>query len=60
MGSPGTVRPIEIEEERERIEAEREHRAKMRRTEAVPSDREVEDHNVDHAVFRAWCPHCVK
>ena len=32
----------------------------MRKTEAVPSDKEVEEHNVDHAVFRAWCPHCVK
>ncbi len=32
----------------------------MRRTEAVPNDKEVEEHNVDHAVFRAWCPHCVK
>ena len=21
---------------------------------------EVEVHNLDHGVFRSWCPHCVK
>ena len=26
----------------------------------MPSAREVEEHNLDHAVFRSWCPHCVK
>ena len=35
-------------------------RAKARRTEPVPSQREVEEHNLDHGVFRSWCPHCVK
>ena len=62
-GSPGTVRPNCVEEERrkaERDETEQEHKVKMRKTEAVPNDKEVEEHNVDHAVFRAWCPHCVK
>ena len=62
-GSPGTVRPTGIEgkkEREEREETEQEHKIKMRKTEAVPSDKEVEEHNVDHAVFRAWCPHCVK
>ncbi len=28
--------------------------------EIAPSDKEVEEHNLDHAVFRSWCPHCVK
>ena len=32
----------------------------MRRTDAIPSEKEIEEHNVDHAVFRAWCPPCVK
>ena len=65
-GSPGTVRPSGIEEEREkeekeeREETDQEHKVKMRSTEAVPSEREVEEHNVDHAVFCAWCSHCVK
>ena len=35
-------------------------RARARKTEAVPSQKEVEEHNLDHGVFRSWCPHCVK
>ena len=35
-------------------------RARARKTEAVPSQREVEEHNLDHGVFRSRCPHCVK
>ncbi len=35
-------------------------RARARKTEAVPSQREVEEHSLDHGVFRNWCPHCVK
>ena len=34
--------------------------AKARKVEVVPSKKEVGDHNLDHAVFRSWCPHCVK
>ncbi len=25
----------------------------------LPSAKEVEDHNVHHAVYRSWCPVCV-
>ena len=57
--NPEAVRPEE-ETEREREEQSEEHRVRMRSTEAVPSEREVDEHNVDHATFRAWCPHCVK
>ncbi len=35
-------------------------RAKARKTETVPSQREAEEHNLDHGVFRSWCPRCVK
>ena len=35
-------------------------RARARKTEAVPSQREVEEHNLDHGEFRTWCPNCVK
>ena len=56
-GNPETVRP---EEDRENEEQSEEYRVRMRRTEAVPSAREVEEHNVEHAMFRSWCPHCVK
>ena len=34
--------------------------ARARKVEAVPSKKEVEDHNSDHALFRSWRPHCVK
>ena len=34
--------------------------ARARKTGAVPSQREGEEHNLDHGVFRSWCPHCVK
>ncbi len=26
----------------------------------MPSEREVDERNVDRATLRAWCPHCVK
>ena len=35
-------------------------RARARKTETVPSQKEVEEHNLDHGVPRTWCPHCVK
>ena len=34
--------------------------ARARKTEAAPSQREVGERNLDHGVFRSWCPHCVK
>ena len=34
--------------------------ARARKVEAVPSRKEVEDRNLDHAVFRSWRPHCVR
>ncbi len=42
------------------MESEETEKSKVRETESVPSAKEVEEHNVDHAVFRRWCPHCVK
>ncbi len=41
-------------------EGEGEEEAKARTTEMVPSEKAVEEHNLDHAVFRGWCPHRVK
>ncbi len=35
-------------------------RARARKTGAAPSEKEAEAHNLDHAVFRSWCLHCVK
>ncbi len=34
--------------------------AKARKTEAVPSAKKVERHNLAHSVFKSWCPHRVK
>ncbi len=34
--------------------------ARARKVEAVPSKKEVEGRDLDHAVFRSWRPHCVK
>ncbi len=70
---PAGVRPVNpyeddyqvgVEEEREK-EEEKEAgeavRARAWRPDAVPSEREVEKrNNLDHAVFRSWCPHCAK
>ena len=25
-----------------------------------PTEREIEEHRVDHMLYRSWCPHCVK
>ena len=56
--------PVRAKDESDRESEEdgqsEELRVRVRKTEAVPSDREVDEHNVDHATFRAWCPHCVK
>ncbi len=40
--------------------SEEANRAKARKTEAVPSIREVEEHRLDHSVFKSWCPQCVR
>ena len=26
----------------------------------LPSQSEIDDHNVDHCPYRSWCPHCVE
>ncbi len=33
--------------------------ARASKVESAPSKKEVEDRNLDHAVFRGWCPHCI-
>ena len=44
----------------EREVGEESSKPKVRTAEAAPSEREVEEHNVDHGVFRSCCPHCGK
>jgi hypothetical protein len=33
---------------------------KFRKLGSEPTQMEIDEHNMDHSVFRAWCPHCVK
>ena len=44
----------------EEAEVEEAEAPKGRSAEVQPSKEEIEEHFIDHAVFRAWCPHCVK
>ncbi len=55
QGSPQTVRP-EGKENKEEEQSE-EDRVRTGKTDAVPSAREVEENNVDHATFRFCVPH---
>ena len=34
-------------------------RAKFRVLEKEPTQAEIDEHNLEHAQFRSWCPHCV-
>ena len=34
--------------------------AKIARVSDMPSQEEVEMHNLSHLPYRSWCPHCVK
>ena len=47
-------------DEEETQEGDEGVKVKYRRTDEEPTAREVEEHNMDHAKFRSWCPHCVK
>ena len=64
------VRPSELEvggfedEDFEQIECEEKESDEARAPEVLrdpgaPTPKEVEEHNVTHLPFRAWCPHCV-
>ena len=55
-GSTGEV----VEREMRGDVGEEAVRARARKTGAVPSEKEVEEHNLDSAVFRSWRPRCAK
>ena len=40
--------------------AEEAQAAKIARVSDMPSQEEVEIHNLSHLPYRSWCPHCVK
>jgi hypothetical protein len=35
-------------------------RPRARKAPGEPTQEEIDERNVDHGVFREWCPHCVK
>jgi hypothetical protein len=60
-----SVRPIlefgaEKENNSEVREGVEENKARVRSVPVRPTQKEVEEHEIDHAVFRDCCPHCVK
>ena len=50
-------RDIELEVENESQEA---RAPKVFRDPGAPTETEIEQHNVTHLPFRAWCPSCVE
>ena len=48
------------EEEKKEDESEEAVKSRVRDTEAVPSAKEVDERNANHAAFRRWCPRCAK
>jgi hypothetical protein len=47
-------------EESGQQESIEEVKPKIRKEYNKPTEEEVREHEIDHAVFKAWCPHCVK
>ena len=35
-------------------------RAQFRTITKEPTQEDIDEHNLDHAQFRSWCPHCIK
>ena len=42
------------------LEEQEVHKQKARRKPEEPTQEEIEEHYLDHANYREWCPHCVK
>ena len=56
---PGSVSP-RVVDEKEMEEMIEEGVSRAREVATRPTKREVDEHNLDHGSFRAWCAHCVK
>ncbi len=50
----------EVDRKRQRDVGEEAVGARSRKAEIASSDKQVEECNLDHTVFRSWCPHCVE
>eukprot|EP00435_Cladocopium_sp_Y103_P027107 s1055_g6.t1 len=54
--------PQEMEDEVPELEVDEEesHSAGIQRTPILPTQSEIDEHNVTHFPFRAWCPFCIR
>ena len=50
----------ETPEERMKEPEEEGQRPRVRKSQPMPSKREVEEHMATHIPFRNWCAHCVR
>ena len=63
MEDPESVRPQLLENEDDGgdgSEGQEGVRPTVRRAPDDPTQDEIDEHNIDHGVFRSWCPHCVR
>ncbi len=60
MRAFGKSAEVVAERERQGDVGEEAACSRARKAEIAPSDGEVEEHNLDHTVFRSWCPRCAK
>ena len=63
MEDPESVRPQLLDNEDDGgygSEGQEGVRPKVRRAPDDPTQDEIDEHNIDHGVFRSWCPHCVR
>ena len=62
MVAPLDAMPLDTEGEDMLFDAPAEEAASapMLRDPGEPTQEEVDQHNLTHAAFRSWCPHCVR
>ena len=51
---------VDVQEEALELENQEVHKQRGRRKPEEPTQEEIEEHYLDHANYREWCPHCVK
>ena len=66
-GSSESVRPNINEQQQESTDEEDSEedsgeviKPEYRQIKREPTQQEIDDHNINHAKFRSWCPHCIK
>ena len=56
----GEEEEVEIEIEGADESAVGDRKVKKMQDPLLPSEKDVQEHQVTHLPFRSWCPHCVK